>query len=193
MVKKLRKSGHLSTFEHASFTFGVEGVSRVLTHQLVRHRLASYSQKSQRYVKESQFDYVLPEDFNDKEFITESGTIINGEKFFKDKMETMQMWYKQALERGIKAEDARFLLPNACETKIMITMNARELIHFFEHRCCTRAQWEIRSLANEMMALVKTVAPNIFKNTGPACINGDCPEGSLSCGNATAMKIKYKP
>ncbi|BDU50244.1 FAD-dependent thymidylate synthase [Haliovirga abyssi] len=183
MIKQLVESGHHSTLEHVSFTFGVEGVSRVLTHQLVRHRIgASYSQKSQRYVKEGQFEYIIPKSFEEKGM---------SEKF-KERMKVVQEWYNEAIEAGIKAEDARFYLPNATETKIIVTMNARELIHFFDHRLCQRAQWEIRAMADEMLEKVKEIAPNLFKNVGPGCVNGPCPEGKFTCGKMNEMRAKYR-
>ena len=182
MVNMLRDSGHLSTFEHVSFTFGIEGVSRALTHQLVRHRLASYSQQSQRYVKEKQFEYIIPDS------IKKAGI----EDRFKERMATIQEWYNEAMELGIPAEDARFYLPNASETKIIVTMNARELLHFFEHRCCNRAQWEIRAMADEMIKLAKEKAPYIFENSGPPCVKKECPEGKMSCGKIKEMREKYR-
>lgn len=181
MIKKLSSMGHYSTFEHVSFTFGIEGVSRALTHQLVRHRVASYSQQSQRYVKETQFDYIVPDT------ILEKGM----KEVFEERMKIMQDWYTEALSAGIPAEDARFYLPNAAETKIIVTMNARELIHFFKHRLCTRAQWEIRACADLMLAEVKKVAPGIFENAGPGCVTDRCPEGELSCGKVIQMREKY--
>ncbi|MGM0509233.1 MAG: FAD-dependent thymidylate synthase [Fusobacteriota bacterium] len=181
----LRENGHLSTFEHVSFTFGIEGVSRVLTHQLVRHRIASYSQQSQRYVKEKEgnFEYVIPE--------TIKGNKEQEEKF-KKRMDLAHKWYLEALEAGIPKQDARFYLPNSAETKIIVTMNARSLINFFEERLCDRAQWEIRAMADKMLALVKEKAPLLFKNIGPACINGPCPEGSMTCGKLEQKRGKYK-
>ena len=181
MINKLSSMGHYSTFEHVSFTFGIEGVSRALTHQLVRHRVASYSQQSQRYVKETQFDYIVPET------IAAAGM----KEKFEERMKIMQEWYSEALTAGIPAEDARFYLPNAAETKIIVTMNARELIHFFKHRLCSRAQWEIRACADMMLAEVKKTAPGIFKNIGPGCVTGKCPEGELSCGKVQEMRDKY--
>lgn len=175
MVNKLGDMGHTSTFEHVSFTFAVEGVSRALTHQLVRHRLASYSQQSQRYVKEEQFDYVVPETIKEAKM----------EDMFNTMMEIAQIHYNDLLKHGIPAEDARYVLPNATESKIIITMNARELLHFFEKRCCNRAQWEIRAMAKQMLSIVKELYPTIFKNAGPHCVTGDCKEGKLSCINAS--------
>lgn len=181
MIKKLVASGHHSTLEHISFTFAVEGVSRALTHQLVRHRVASYSQQSQRYVKETQFDYIVPDT------IVKAGM----KDVFEERMKIMQEWYTEALKAGVPAEDARFYLPNASETKIIVTMNARELIHFIKHRICTRAQWEIRHLAGLMLTELKVVAPNIFNGVGPSCVSGPCPEGEFCCGKVKEMREIY--
>ena len=198
---------HESTIEHVSFTFGIEGVSRSLTHQLVRHRIASYSQKSQRYVSEGQFSYVVPPEIeNDNEayekFIlameniqkTYDGiTEILKKKHYENYINSGVSEKKSLRDAEKKAiEDARFVLPNACETKIIVTMNARTLLHFFKERCCKRAQWEIRALAEEMLKEAKKVAPIIFKNAGPSCVNGICPEGDMSCGMAQEMKKKFR-
>ena len=173
-IKKLTDLGHQSPLEHCSFTFGIEGVSRALSHQLVRHRIASYSQKSQRYVKEGQFEYIIPPK------IVENQADINVyENFMKYAQET----YDYFIRNGIPAEDARFVLPNACETKIIVTMNIRSLLHFFEERCCSRAQWEIRHMAYAMLRICKEVAPNLFAYAGASCVRGKCKEGSMSCGN----------
>lgn len=197
-LNMLMSYGHQSPIEHVSFTFAVEGVSRSLTHQLVRHRLASYSQQSQRYVKLNQFEYIIPP------------AIENNEKcrqIYIESMERSQQDYdgianeliKDYIEKGLdkrvaekKAiEDARYVFPNACATKIMLTMNARTLINFFNHRCCERAQWEIRELANEMLKQVKEVAPTLFKYAGPSCVNGPCPEGKMTCGKVKEMREVY--
>ena len=112
-------------------------------------------------------------------------------------METIQKWYDELVtilgDKGESTfEDARFLLPNAAETKIIITMNARELLHFFRVRCCNRAQWEIRAMATEMLRLAKQVTPNIFKDAGPGCVNDKCPEGKMSCGKMDEVRKKFK-
>jgi thymidylate synthase (FAD) len=174
--------GHHSTIEHASFSFAVEGVSRALTHQLVRHRVASFSQQSQRYVafKEGDFNYLTPPAIAGKPELKEK---------FEKHMVEVGKFYEEMLEAGILAEDARSILPNAAETKIVITMNARELLHFFSHRLCLRAQTEIRMLAAEMLKLVKPIAPNIFANAGPTCETEKiCWEGNLSCGKWKAIE-----
>ena len=168
-------SGHFSTLEHASFTFAVDGVSRALTHQLVRHRIASYNQQSQRYVKyKDGIETIKPASVSDN---------AEAEAIFDEAIAAATDAYKKLLDMGIPAEDARFLLPNAAETKIVITMNARELLHFFNHRCCNRAQWEIREMAWRMVELVKPLAPRVFAKAGAPCVAGPCPEGKMACGN----------
>lgn len=182
-VAKILESGHESPIEHVSFTFAVEGVSRALTHQLVRHRIASYSQQSQRYVNESDFDYILPPAIaripeakvRFESFMEEVG------KAYRDLQELLE---KQG-RTGPKAnEDARFVLPQASESKIVVTMNCRSLLHFFELRCCERAQWEIRKMAWKMLDLCKEELPMIFASAGPKCERlGYCPEGErFTCG-----------
>lgn len=198
--------GHESPIEHASFTFAIEGVSRTLTHQLVRHRLASYSQQSQRYVKLEQFEYIVPpaiaENAEAKALFIEAMeadqrtydrlTDILQEKAYAVYLEeghpeksAMRMAEKKAIE------DARYVFPNATETKIVATMNARSLKNFFTHRCCERAQWEIRALATEMLRQVRLVSPILFRTAGPACLSGPCPEGSMTCGKRTQIKEKF--
>ena len=180
-VEKLLDMGHESVLEHASFTFGVEGVSRVLLAQLTRHRLASFSVQSQRYVSyENGFGYIIPPK------IEALGP--DAVKEFENQMETVQKWYtgwQEKLGSGEGGnEDARFVLPNACETRIMMTMNVRELRHFFSLRMCERAQWEIRDMATEMHRLCMEIAPALFADAGPACLRGNCAEGEKSCGKA---------
>lgn len=173
-IDKLISLGHESPLEHVSFTFGIEGISRACSHQLVRHRIASYSQKSQRYVSENDFDFVLPE------------SILNNEEAkssYDYCMNIIDQTYNELVKIGIEKEDARMVLPNACETQIVVTMNARSLLNFFKHRCCNRAQWEIRYVADEMLRQCKKVAPNLFKYAGPSCLYGKCSEGKMSCGN----------
>jgi len=174
LIAQIISSGHTSTIEHASFTFAVEGVSRALTHQLVRHRIASYSQKSQRYVKEGGFEYILPPTIAKDEKLKET---------YLKELENIQKGYQKLLDAGIPAEDARMLLPNACETKIVVTMNSRSLFNFFEERLCNRAQWEIRQLAGAMLKECRKVAPNVFKYAGPTCVTEKiCWQGKLHCG-----------
>ncbi len=172
VLGKIVGMGHHSVIEHAVFTFSVEGVSRSLTHQLVRHRVASFSQQSQRYVSMDKPTYVVPKTVENDSELKEEFDRIMGE-----------IWksYNKLAEK-IPPEDARYVLPNACTTNITITMNARELIHFFSLRCCNRAQWEIRDLADQMLRLCKEVYPVIFKGAGPPCVRGACPEGKLTCG-----------
>lgn len=190
-VEKLVSIGHMSPVEHISFTFGIEGVSRACTHQLVRHRMASYSQQSQRYVKETEFDYVVPPTVKNDKKLTASFN-----KYMKQAQKAYDEIMKGLAEQGITGEtaqqDARFLLPNAAETKIVVTMNARELLHFFRVRCCNRAQWEIRAMATEMLREVRNVAPVIFKGAGPGCLLGKCPEGKMSCGKQKEVREFFK-
>ena len=187
-IRKLMDMGHESVMEHASFTFGVEGVSRVLLAQLTRHRIASFSVQSQRYVSyDKGFGYIIPES------ITALGE--DAVRKYHEQMETIEGWYRdwqnQLGGTGEKSnEDARFVLPNACETRIMVTMNVRELRHFFSLRMCSRAQWEIRRMAEEMFRLCFETAPALFMNAGPACLRGKCPEGEKSCGKAAQIRAE---
>ena len=184
-VQKILGMGHDSVLEHASFTFGVEGVSRVLLAQLTRHRLASFSVQSQRYVSyENGFGYVMPPK------IAALGEAAQAE--YRRQMDEMHAWYcawQEKLGAGEGSnEDARFVLPGACETRLMMTMNVRELRHFFSLRMCSRAQWEIRALATEMHRLCMEVAPALFADAGPGCLRGACPEGAKSCGRAAEIR-----
>ncbi len=173
-LRKLVAMGHMSPIEHASFTFTVAGISRSLSHQLVRHRIASYSQKSQRYIKEGDFDYIIPPSINNNP---------EAKEIFEREMDNIQNTYNRLIELGIHREDVRFVLPNACETSLICTLNARSLHNFFRLRCCTRAQWEIRQLADKMLEEVKKVAPILFEKAGAPCISeGICREGDMSCG-----------
>ena len=190
-VEKLVKIGHMTPIEHASFTFAIEGISRACSHQLVRHRLASYSQQSQRYVSEaSGFDYVIPPVIKEDKELNNAFTA-----FMKDAQKAYNTMVARLNEKGIKGEsanqDARFLLPNAAETKIMVTMNARELLHFFRQRCCNRAQWEIRIMSEMMLKLVRKTAPTIFHKAGPGCLYAPCPEGDFTCGKIRDVRKKY--
>ncbi|HOA64840.1 MAG TPA: FAD-dependent thymidylate synthase [Coprothermobacter proteolyticus] len=172
-IRTVKKRGHLSVLEHASFTFLIDGCSRVCTHQLVRHRLASYSQRSQRYVNEEDEGYVVP-----NTIAKDSGALEAYQKHIDESKEL----YKQLLAMGIPKEDARFVIPQSVKTTIVVTMNARELLHFFGLRMCRRAQWEIREVAALMLNEVKKVAPTIFEDAGPECISkGFCPEGNIKC------------
>lgn len=205
-IDMLVSLGHESPLEHASFTFAAEGVSRTLTHQLVRHRLASYSQQSQRYVKIDSFEYIIPpaieEDLKAKEIFIKA--MEADQKTYMDLTDILfEKNYNELINNGlnekeakskaekISIEDARYVFPNACETKIVFTMNARTLLHFFSLRCCNRAQWEIRNLAYEMVKICKSIYPSLFKNAGPSCVNGACPEGKMSCGRAHEVRERY--
>lgn len=206
-LKILGDLGHESPIEHASFTFGIEGVSRALLAQITRHRIASFSVQSQRYVEKSGFEYITPPEI---EAIPEAHELFLKEMEHDaevyDKLRTMlaEKHYNTFIEQGMdeksartaagkKAnEDARFVLPNACDTRIIMTMNTRSLYNFFRLRCCSRAQWEIRELATAMLAEVKAVAPLLFANAGPACVKGKCPEGQMTCGKMLEMREKFK-
>lgn len=187
MINNLVSLGHESPLEHISFTFGVEGVSRALTHQLVRHRIANFSQQSQRYVKLDQFEYVMPPEIerNNK-----------SRKLFTEKMKLDQLHYDLIVSDLMKngrtekeaIEDARYVFPNACKTKIVFTMNARTLLNFFKLRTCNRSQWEIRELADEMLRQVKEIAPSVFSKAGAGCVRGKCPEGKMTCGNPRSLE-----
>ena len=196
-ISHLTSIGHESPVEHISFTFAIEGISRTCTHQLVRHRIASYSQQSQRYVKLNQFEYIIPPQIENNEkakkiFIK---SMIEDQKAYDEIVETLmedniRFYFSQGYdEKKSKSmaekksiEDARYVFPNACETKIVVTMNARTLLNFFEHRLCERAQWEIKEMAYLMLEQVKKVSPHIFRNSGPSCVSkSKCKEGDMSC------------
>ncbi len=197
-LNMLMDLGHESPVEHVSFTFAIEGVSRSLLAQFTRHRIASYSVKSQRYVTENSFEYITPPEIakdpeakkifeeamrNDTENYNRLADIL------KSKYISEGMSENQAEKKAI--EDARYVLPNACETKMVVTMNARSLMNFFRHRCCERAQWEIRECADKMLELVREVAPVLFAHAGPPCVAGPCPEGKMSCGKAAEKRERY--
>ena len=205
-LQKLSDFGHASPIEHASFTFGIEGVSRTFLAQVTRHRIASFSVQSQRYVRLEDFRYVIPPEI---EAIPEAKAAFiesmneDAAKYL-ELVRTLEESHTAALvaqgmpEKAARAkaakqanEDARFVLPNACETKMVVTMNARSLQNFFHLRCCNRAQWEIRQLAEEMLRLVYPVAPHIFRTAGPACVSGPCPEGKMCCGRTTEVRAQY--
>lgn len=206
-VEMLAAMGHESPIEHVSFTFGIEGISRSCSHQLVRHRIASYSQQSQRYVKNNELDYVIPPQIAEipeaRDLFVQ--TMEADLKVYNALTELLQKKHHAAmLESGVAEnqaksmaekmaiEDARFVLPNACETKIIVTMNARSLMNFFTHRCCNRAQWEIKAVADEILRLVCGVAPTLFAAAGPGCYKKSCTEGKKSCGAAEKMRAHYK-
>ena len=180
LVRKLVSMGHFSPVEHVTFTFGIEGISRALSHQLVRHRIASYSQQSQRYVDGGKFSYIMPPSIENNP---------EAKELFLEQMEKDYECYEKLTKLGIPKEDARFVLPNACDTKVIATMNVRSLYNFFQHRCCNRAQWEIRALAWEMLRQCKSIAPILFENAGPDCLTtGKCNEGNMSCGKPYTKK-----
>lgn len=206
-IEMLVSIGHESVMEHVSFTFGIEGISRACSHQLVRHRIASYSQKSQRYVNENGFEFITPpeiaaipeakEEFDaamtalteSYEKIADILTDSHTARFLEEGMDAKSAASKA---RKLANEDARFILPNACETKIVVTMNVRSLFNFFRHRCCNRAQWEIRAVANEMLRLCLEAAPHIFAHAGPSCVaEGKCPEGKMSCGKMKEVRAYF--
>ena len=222
-VNMLASIGHESPLEHVSFTFAIEGISRACTHQIVRHRIASYSQQSQRYVKLEQFEYIIPpaieknpeakrifieamerdqkaydelvdlllEDILIDKHAADYGSCIReilkeNPDVVPNRSKVLDLYAEKFLENYRKAEkqaieDARYVFPNACETKIVVTMNARSLLHFFNVRCCNRAQWEIREMATEMLKECKKIAPALFKKAGPDCVYGKCGEGKMSC------------
>lgn len=198
-VKMLADMGHESPLEHISFTFAVEGISRACSHQLVRHRIASYSQQSQRYVPLNEtFEYIIPPAIKKVDLEYDNGEKVNLEECYKNTMESIHNAYEtfskalelSYIEKGMSKkeankkaiEDARYILPNACETKLVFTMNVRTLLNFFEKRCCSRSQWEIRALATEMLNQCRDVSPILFNNAGATCKRGYCKEGDMSCG-----------
>ena len=218
-INMLADLGHASPMEHVSFTFGIEGISRACSHQLVRHRIASYSQQSQRYVDGTKFDFVTPPEIskNEKALAAYNKVLDLQAKAYEEirnalvigyindytdnailgtdeeVMEQFSQQNKKQYSVFIKKanEDARFILPNASTTKIVCTFNVRSLHNFFAHRCCNRAQWEIREVAEQMLLQCLEVSPNLFKNCGPSCLFGPCPEGAMCCGKQKEMREKY--
>ena len=218
-IDMLSDLGHASPIEHASFTFGIEGISRACSHQLVRHRIASYSQQSQRYVDGTKFDFVTPPAIaeNEKALAAYEKVISMQSEAYREIRDALVAGYirdytgensgrtdaeimvdfretdKKRYSAFVKKanEDARFILPNASTTKIVCTFNARSLHNFFAHRCCNRAQWEIREMAWQMLAECRKAAPALFEHAGPACLTGPCPEGKATCGKAREIKEKH--
>jgi len=185
ILRRVMGYGHYSVIEHASFTFSLEGVSRAMTHQLVRHRIASYTQQSQRYVTYDTLEhYVVPMSIQKDE---------KARGIFEKALQEISKAYKKLLECDVPKEDARFILPNAAKTNIVVTMNARELRHLFNLRCCERSQWEIREVATEMLRQAKHVAPALFENAGPFCVEfGYCPEGKMKPAKCNIEELKRK-
>ena len=174
LIRRCIRSGHTSVLEHASFTFAISGVSRALSHQLVRHRMASYSQQSQRYVKFDDIEYVCPPSLR--------GETSADRAYFLDSLDRAAHAYQAIVADGVPAEDARFVLPAAAATNIVMTMNCRELLHFLEERCCSKAQWEIHDLAWEIRDILDGMLPEVFETAGPKCWSiGYCPE-EKGCG-----------
>lgn len=198
-LEKLSNLGHASPLEHASFTFGIEGVSRSFLAQISRHRIASFSVQSQRYVDMDNADHVVPKEIYDAGYSVVRLYEESVKNSFNNYNELKKELTKKYIAEGMKEspakkkaqEDARYLLPEACCTRMIVTMNARELNHFFNLRCCNRASREIREVAEEMLKLVYPVAPHLFKSAGPSCVCGACPEGNMSCGKAKEMREKY--
>ena len=205
-VGMLETMGHESPVEHVTFTFGIAGVSRSLLAQITRHRIASFSVQSQRYVRKNQFTYVTPPAIAADEaaaalYHQTMEQTVQAYNALADRLQAT--YYPQFLAEGCtekaarsKAEkkaieDARYVLPNACETKMMVTMNVRSLRHFFQLRCCNRAQWEIRDLATQMLKLCCEAAPALFRHAGPACCQGGCPEGKMTCGQMAAVRERF--
>ena len=206
-VDMLAEIGHESPIEHASFTFGIEGVSRALLAQITRHRMASFSVQSQRYVSEISFEYVLPPSIAalpeaKAEFLA---AMEEDQRHYNRLTDLLQETHKKTLlEQGkdeqaaermalkMAIEDARFVLPNACDTKMVVTMNARSLKNFFALRCCNRAQWEIREVAIQMLILARKAAPHLFAQAGPGCVHGPCPEGKMTCGKIQEVRKFFR-
>lgn len=181
--------GDFKSLEHATFTFLIEGISRAYSYQLVRHSMASSSLQSHKYITRDRFDFIIPESIetSDVEIYDnvfpeyDDGDIPLGE-CYRRLMELIGDFYGRLVEEGISEEDARYVLPNACCTNLVIIMNACELKHFFSLRCCEKAQWEIKQVAEKMLARVKEVAPSLFEDAGAQCkALGYCPEAN-GCG-----------
>jgi len=181
LIRMALRLGHYSVLEHASYTFAIEGISRACSHQLVRHRMASFSQQSQRYVKMTGCESTIPPS------VQRDG---QASECFHKALEAMHSAYNELIASGCPAEDARYILPNASDTKLIVTANARSLLNFFELRLCTRAQWEIRHLAEEMLRQVRIVSPVLFEFAGPTCdVKGYCREAEKGCGRAEPLQI----
>lgn len=205
-LNMLTDFGHQSPIEHISFTFGIEEVSRTLLAQITRHRIASFSVQSQRYVKEKQFSFVTPPEIaaDEQASALYQQTMQDTHNAYIRLAEILEeKHYQTFIGQGIEEkkaknmaqkkaiEDARFVLPNACDTKMILTMNARSLLNFFTLRCCNRAQWEIRDVATQMLRLVRPIAPTIFAKAGPGCLRGTCPEGKMTCGKIQEVRRAF--
>ena len=205
-LNMLTDFGHQSPIEHISFTFGIEEVSRTLLAQITRHRIASFSVQSQRYVKEKQFSFVTPPEIaaDEQASALYRQTMQDAHNAYIRLAEILEeKHYQTFIGQGIEKkkaknmaqkkaiEDARFVLPNACDTKMILTMNARSLLNFFTLRCCNRAQWEIRDVATQMLRLVRPIAPTIFAKAGPGCLRGVCPEGKMTCGKMQEVRKAF--
>jgi thymidylate synthase (FAD) len=178
-LRKIVKNGHMSIIEHNVFVFYISGISRSCSHQLVRKRIASFSQQSQRYVSAENFEYVVPNSVEKSIFADE----------YKELIQQNLSLYQKMTESGITKEDARYVLPNSTTTQLIVSMNAHSLVDFFVRRICTRSQWEIRKLAEKMLDEVKRVAPIIFKDLGAYCdFYGYCPEYDKSCGKSKTIE-----
>ncbi len=185
LIGLLRRLGHLSPFEHAHFVVGIEGLSRVASHQLVRSRIASYSQQSQRYIDQRGFEYVTPPSVRRDEKLND---------MYERHMDSSRELYRELRDRGVSREDARFVLPGAASSNIVMSKNARAWLEWFELRTCTRSQWEIRILANRIMRLLRDAAPALFEASGPPCVTqGLCREGKMSCGRIDRMSVERLP
>jgi thymidylate synthase (FAD) len=205
-LNMLTDIGHQSPIEHISFTFGIEEVSRTLLAQITRHRIASFSVQSQRYVKENSFSFVTPPEIaadpkaselyqqamqSSYQSYLELADLLQQKHFAQMTAQGMEEKKARSASEKKAIEDARFVLPNACETKMMLTMNARSLMNFFRLRCCNRAQWEIRDVATQMLELVRPVAPTLFAKAGPGCLTGPCPEGKMTCGKIVEVRKAF--
>ena len=169
---------------HLSFTFALEGISRACSHQLVRHRVASFSQQSQRHIHVKRLK---------KHVVTPPSVAEKSPTVFDSFIDEVSSAYLALVDAGLPKEDARFVLPNATETSLIMTMDGKALMHFFGLRCCVRAQWEVNKLSDEILWQVREVEPGLFSDAGPSCVQlGHCPEGHFACGQMGLMIKKYR-
>ncbi len=207
LVRMLADIGHESPMEHAVFTFTIEGVSRTMMAQITRHRMATFSVQSQRYVQLNNFEYITPPEIASDETSQQlfERAMQKQAEIYEELAQDLAKTHEETLIKSgvdektahtkaqkMAIEDARFVLPNACATRMMVSMNARSLMNFFALRCCNRAQWEIREVAQEMLRLAYGVAPALFEHAGPACVSGKCTEGKMSCGEIDKVRAQYK-